>query len=110
MKTIAYVTIPSSYRVGGQELVVNHVDRCDGNVVGLCNLCEGRIEIAEFFNKDDRQSESSKRQTFWHEMTHSILDTMGEFNLSHNEKFVSCFSGFLADAMEKAVFIEEQPK
>ena len=59
-------------------------------------------------NKEDKQSEGSKKNTFYHELTHSILKTMGEDELNNNEKFVCCFSSFLTEAMSKAVFITEE--
>ena len=65
-------------------------------------------EIAEHFNKTDSQSEGSKINTFYHELTHSILKTMGETELNDNEKFVCCFSSFLSEAMGNAYFEEEE--
>lgn len=102
-----YVKIPSTFKVGGTRIDVRLVDRCDDNVFGSCFLGAGYIEIADLVNKNDKQSADSKVNTFYHELTHSILDTMGESELSGNEKFVSCFSSFLTEAMEKAVFVEE---
>ena len=102
-----YKKIPSSYKLGGQTVEVRDVERCDGNCVGTCSVSAGIVEIAEKFNKDHVQSPTSKVNTFYHELTHSILGTMGENELDENEKFVCCFSSLLADAMEKAYFIEE---
>lgn len=42
-----------------------------------------------------KQCESGKLNTFYHELTHAILATMGETELDANEKFVSTFSSFL---------------
>lgn len=100
--------IPSNFQVGGQNIKVRFVDRCDYNNAGNSFLGAGYIKIAKMFNESDLQSEGSQRNTFFHELTHSILDTMGENELSGNEKFVSCFSSFLCEAMGKAVFIEEE--
>lgn len=105
-----YKKIPSKISLGGQEAEIRNVERCDGNSIGECHLCAGYIEIAQIFNKDARQSESSKVNTFYHELTHAILQTMGEHELSDNEKFVCCFAGFLTDAMDKAYFVEEDEK
>lgn len=100
--------IPSKYQVGGQDVEVRMVDRCDDNSMGMCVLYGGYIEIAEKVNKDESQGESNKVNTFYHELTHSILDTMGEKELSQNEKFVCSFSSFLTEAMKNAYFVEEQ--
>ena len=102
-----YVKIPKSYKVGGAKVQVNNVERCSDNSLGECCLGAGSIEIAEKFCKDDVQSQGSKENTFYHELTHSILRTMGEFELNENEKFVCCFSGFLTEALEKAYFRED---
>lgn len=86
--------IPESFNVGGVTVNINHVERCENNALGNCLLAASRIEIADLCNKDTKQSESNKLNTFFHELTHSILDTMGENELSTNEKFVSTFSAF----------------
>ena len=101
-----YKKIPSSFQVGGTKVEVQHVERCDDNAVGESFLVGGYIQIANICNKDSLQSEDSKRNTFYHELCHCILDTMGENELSRNETFVSSFSGFLNEAMHDAVFIE----
>lgn len=57
-------------------------------------------------NEIYEQSKESMTNTFYHELTHSILDTMGEFDLSKNEKFVSTFSSFLNEALGSMRFDE----
>lgn len=42
--------------------------------------------------------------TFYHERTHSILDSMNERDLSDNEKFVDVFSKLLRQADETSKF------
>lgn len=101
-----YEKIPRNFRVGGQLMEVRRVDRCEGNDLGSCFLAGGYVEIADKCNKDDTQSESSKINTFYHELTHSILKTMGEDDLNNNERFVCSFSSFLTEAMAVAVFPE----
>ena len=101
------VKIPSKITLGGQEVEIRNVERCDNNAVGECHLLEGYIEIADIFNKDQKQSESSKVNTFYHELTHCILQTMGEDELNNNEKFVRCLAGFLTEAMRSSKFEEE---
>ena len=103
-----YVKIPRAYKVGGQDIEVRRVERCEKNYEGLCYLGAGYIEIADTIDRGDKQSEGSKRNTFFHELVHSILDTMNENELSANEKFVSCFAGFLNEAMANARFMEDE--
>ena len=99
--------IPTEYYVGGQRMEVVVVERCPDNNFGNCFVGTGRIEIADIVNMDDRQSYTSKRNTFFHELTHSILDTMGRGDLSKDENFVSCFAGFLTEAMSTAEYEED---
>ena len=105
-----YVKIPSKFRVGGQKMNVIQVHHCDDNKLGNCIVAEGIIRIAEIFNNDICQSQESKENTFYHELTHAILDTMGENELSANERFVCTFAGFLTEAMTNAYFEEEGSK
>ena len=96
--------IPDEFNLGGSNIKVNIVDRCDNNALGTCLLAEGCINIAENqeenkTNKDNKQNSNVKVNTFFHELTHAILDTMGEVELSGNEKFVCCFSSFLTEAI-----------
>ena len=100
-------TIPSKITIGGHDIEIRNVIRCDNNALGECHLIEGYIEIADGFYKEQKQSESSKLNTFYHELTHCILQTMGEHELNDNEKFVCCFAGFLTEAMRNLKFEEE---
>ena len=101
-----YKKIQSRYKVGGQEMEITFVERCEDNKLGRCCVAGGWIEIADIFNKNSKCCESGKINTFYHELTHSILDTMGEDELSNNEKFVCTFSSFLTEAMSNARFVE----
>ena len=105
-----YEKIPSKIYVGGQEIEIRRVERCDNNNVGTSFLAGGYIELAGKCNKCDDIPERMKVNTFYHEVTHAILDTMGESDLSSNEKFVNCFAGFLSDAMTNAYFLEEEQR
>lgn len=99
------MNIPKQYKVGGVSVDVELVDRLGGGKLGECMLASGKVRIAENFMSDNeqyQQSEDSKENTFYHELTHSILDTIAEFELSGNEKFVSTFSSLLTEAMRSA--------
>ena len=97
--------IPNTLHIGGQQIEVKEVDRCNDNNLGRCNLAAGVIEIARTFNSngDYTVSESSKQNTFTHEVLHAILDTMGETELSNNEKFVCGCAGYLTEAIQQIV-------
>lgn len=89
--------IPSKFQVGGQKINVVLKDNLDGKL-GDCCLGSGVLNLAKSF-KGEKQSPTSMLNTFYHELTHCILDTMGEDNLSADEKFVSSFSSFLTEAL-----------
>lgn len=94
--------IPDKIRIGGQEIRVVNEERLDGNKLGIICVAEGVLRIADNFN-NLKQCESSKINTFVHEIVHGILDTMGESELSGNEKFVCTFSSLLIDSIEEIV-------
>lgn len=101
-----FVKIPSEISVGGQEISVAFKERIEGDVLGECCVAEGYIHIANTFS-GSKQNHDSQVNTFYHEVTHAILNTMGEKELNENEKFVSCFSSFLCEAMKNACFVED---
>lgn len=45
-------------------------------------------------------TEERKEQTFYHELTHAILDAIGEDDLNCNEQFVDAFSNVLYQAIK----------
>lgn len=91
--------IPSAFQVGGQDIIVVEIEKCQNDNLGTCCIAEGVIEIARTFS-GRTQCDSVKLNTFYHELTHAILDTMGETELSANERFVNTFSGFLTEAIK----------
>lgn len=96
-----FINIPDNTQVAGQQIAVEMVEKLGTNL-GACCLAQSYIHIAEKYmcdNEEQKQSDTSKEQTFWHELTHCILDAMCENDLSANEKFVSVFSGFLYEAI-----------
>ena len=99
--------IPDKIRIGGQEIRVVKEERLDDNKLGTICLAEGILRIAGNFN-NLKQCESSKINTFVHEIVHGILDTMGESELSGNEKFVCTFSSLLIDTIEEIVKVNKE--
>ena len=90
--------IPKRFHVGGQDIEVFIVENLPCDKMGECTLWNGNISIAKTY-KGYPQTKSSQNNTFYHELVHSILDTMGEYELSNNENFVCAFSGFLTEAI-----------
>ena len=90
--------IPKKIRIGGQVLEIAQPKTIDDGKLGKCCIGNGYIKIAETFDGLE-QSESSKMNTYWHEVVHAILDTMGREDLSRDETFVSCFAGFMTECI-----------
>lgn len=91
--------IPKQLQVGGQDINVSFEDRLDNDYSGISNVAGGYIKIARK-PYGTEQSESSILNTFVHECIHTILDSMGEFDLSKNEVFVSSFAGFATELIK----------
>lgn len=89
--------IPNKYTVGGQEMQVSIVNALAGKL-GTCCVYTGEVKIADTCY-GDKQSETSKLNTFYHELVHSILEIMGRVELNEDEVFVSSFSGFLLESL-----------
>lgn len=80
--------IPKTFVLGGTTWVVEQVETLPG-CMGLCNNQEAKISILKSLNKD------VKEQTFFHELIHAIMFSMGKPGESHNEEFVDGFGTFL---------------
>ena len=94
--------IPNTIKIGGQDISVVNKERLDNDILGEICIAEGVLKIADNF-KNSKQCQSSKITTFIHEVVHGILDTIGEFELSGNEKFVCAFSSLLVNPIEDII-------
>ena len=90
---------PSSYYVVGQRIEISFVDYIPNDHLGTTSLCCGELKISNKVHEGRDQTPSSKFNTFWHEVVHTILDTMQENELSANEKFVGVFSSMLCEVL-----------
>lgn len=103
---VKVVQLPWRIEVGGNDIEIKYPLKCNNNSLGQCNVAGGFIQIAQTFNNsegDMEQSESSKTNTFYHELTHAILDVMNRSDLSGDENFVSTFSSLLCGTMRQIV-------
>lgn len=90
--------IPKKLKVGSVDYVVKQVEHCGTNDdFGLWRP-QGIIEIANQAGGYE-VSDSKKKQTFLHELTHAILFAMGKEDLNDDESFVNTFSSFLSEAI-----------
>lgn len=96
--------IPKKLKVGSVDYEVRLVEHCGMNDdFGLWRP-QGIIEIANQAGGYD-VSESKKKQTFLHELTHAILFAMGKEDLNNDESFINTFASFLSEAIST---MEEQ--
>lgn len=69
--------------------------------LGFSNAQQASIVLSEKI----KQYKSLLTDTFYHERTHMILDSMGRADLSADEPFVETFSRLLKQADETAIYI-----
>jgi len=72
------------------EVEIDNSRMDDARSYGLCVP-----ERSMIYLQDEKRKEDMVDQTLYHEAIHAILDTMGEYELSANEKFVQNFSVLL---------------
>lgn len=93
------IKIPKKFILGGIDYTVEEVDSLNKSQDFGYWTSNGQIEIANTVSSK-QVSESRKRQTLWHEVTHAILHQMGEYELCDDERFVNTFSSFLSGAID----------
>lgn len=85
--------IPSQFIMGGVE----HQVTIQKTVGDNCYFGQwdnvGKITLAEMVGAD-KVSLSRQKQTFWHELVHSILSTMRKEELNNDESFVNTLHHF----------------
>jgi hypothetical protein len=98
--------IPKRFNILNHTFKVKIVDQIvndNESRLGECckDLCS--IDVATHIN-DDQLPDSVMEHTFFHEVTHVILDMMGEEKLSSDEKFVDVFSGLLHQVIKTSKY------
>lgn len=98
---------PKQVKIGGQVFDIDEVAYSDNSETDLGNSYMGKslITISDNYKSGGvpvKQSHDSKVNTFYHELTHAILEVMGRFDLNDDETFVCCFGSFLCEAMRSA--------
>lgn len=88
--------IPKKLSLGGREIEVKLVD-----VISKDLSIDGQARYAE---QDILLQKGNKKEytdfVFFHELTHHILDQMGERKLRGDERFVNLFATFLHQAVK----------
>lgn len=91
--------IPNKFILGGIEHSVEMVQKLDDNALGWFDPTVAVISLAQT-KRGMELSASMKRQCFWHEMIHAILNVMGKDKLYNDESFVNTFASFLSGAID----------
>ncbi len=85
--------IPRKITIGAVELSIHNRKEIDGG--GLAGSSNGELGVICLFNKDEKP-QTKVEQTFFHELTHQILDLSGYRSGGssgpYNETFVDTFS------------------
>ena len=99
------LTLPKKVRVGDKWYSVDVVESMrNRSQMGEAHYPDRKITIGRKTHHGVPFKLSALHETFWHELTHCILESMGEHALNDNEAFVEEFSHRLAKAIETARF------
>ena len=97
------VKLPKKMKIGNKWFEIEHTHEIvdprtkKTTVMGVVNYKLKRMRIAH------KYPAAEVRNTFWHEITHGILEDMGS-DLAENERFVTAFANRLSDAIDSAKF------
>ena len=99
------LTLPKKVKVGDKWYSVEVVEAMrDKLYMGEAHYADQKLTLARRTHHGVPFKLSALHETFWHELTHAILDSMGEHKLNNNERFVEEFSSRLAKAIQTARF------
>lgn len=102
MKQLA---LPKKVQVGDKWYSVDVVESMRNKAyMGEVNYPEQTITLGRRTHHGVPFKLSALHETFWHELVHVILHSMGEDKLNNNERFVEEFSHRLAKAIQTARF------
>lgn len=90
--------IPKKFSVGALDYKVEIVENLRyGEEFGHWDGTTCTIRIAKTAGGEPL-SDRRKEQTFFHELIHAVLDSIGEDELNENEQFIDAFSNALSHA------------
>ena len=99
------LTLPKKVKVGDKWYSVEIVEAMrDKAFMGEVHYGKQTITLARKTHHGVPFKLSALHESFWHELTHAILDSMGETKLCNNETFVEEFSNRLSKAIQTARF------
>lgn len=89
--------IPKTFEILGHRVTVRWDSEITEDSHGKWNAGRSVIRLQ---SPSDDWTRAMAEHTFCHELTHCILDLIGEEKLSKNEKFVDLFGGTLAQVLK----------
>lgn len=121
------IKIPSNFKLFGHTYTVKFDANLykkhslyglfDPSTKTLSIQSSGKVEIFQSVNDDEIEqkkiiqiTDEDVVETFYHELTHTVLDAISEDELYVNEKFVTAFSKALLDVFTSANYNDEQKK
>jgi hypothetical protein len=83
------ITIPSEFKLNGKKIIVQYDDEyCDENgLLGEADFTDKTITLTSTDN-GKRLPRAEIHKTFYHELTHLVLDAANRHQLKYNEEFV----------------------
>lgn len=87
------ILIPENFKLNGRLIrVIVDDDYCTGNkLAGEADFTEKVITLCDKY-AGVKVGKAEKEKTYFHELVHMILDSMGKHQLKYNEAFVDEFA------------------
>ncbi len=87
------ILIPEKFKLNGKpiEVIVDDIFCTSQVCYGEADFSERSITLCSCYG-GKRLSKKFKEQTFFHELVHMILDSMGKDRLKYDEDFVDLFA------------------
>lgn len=99
------LTLPKRLKVGDNWYSVDIAETMRERMyMGEVHYAKRTITLARKSYRGIPLKLSALQETFWHELTHAILESMGRNDLDNDEQFVEDFSSRLAKAIASARF------
>jgi hypothetical protein len=99
------LTLPKKVKVGDNWYSVDIADTMRERLyMGEVHYAKRTITLARNSYHGIPLKLSALQETFWHELTHAILESMDCTELNNDENFVEEFSNRLAKAIQSARF------
>ena len=99
------LTLPKKIKIGDNWYSVDVAESMRERMfIGEVHYAKRTITLARKSYHGIPLKLSALHETFWHELTHAILESMGRTHLNNDENFVEEFSNRLSRAIQSARF------